>query len=199
MKCKKKNLAWYLLKYHIEFTDYPQNIQTIKIKTEPRGYNKIFALRDFEIFNGEKSIAKAISRWALVNKTTKAMTIIADEIPFVGKFEKRDDDLTYTKIPTLSRIDSEKHFEIRFDDIDINKHANNTNYIVWALETLDFDFRSKHTIKTIDINYKKETSLGSKIVSKVFIDNNKTYHLIKDYNTNTNKSKKQNYIKYGQL
>ena len=38
----KKNLAWFLLKYRMEFEDYPEKIYDLKLTTEPRGYNKIF-------------------------------------------------------------------------------------------------------------------------------------------------------------
>ena len=54
----KKNLAWFLLKYRMEFEDYPSKIDNIQIETEPRGYNKLFAFRNFKILNGEKLLGK---------------------------------------------------------------------------------------------------------------------------------------------
>ena len=39
----KKNLAWFLLKYRIEFSEYPIGEYELTVKTEPRGYQKLFA------------------------------------------------------------------------------------------------------------------------------------------------------------
>ena len=43
-----KNIAWFLIKYHMEFEDYPVGVYDLTLKTKPRGYNKLFAYRDFE-------------------------------------------------------------------------------------------------------------------------------------------------------
>lgn len=43
-----KNIAWFLLKYHMEFNTYPVDVKNLTLKTQPRGYNKLFAYRDFE-------------------------------------------------------------------------------------------------------------------------------------------------------
>ena len=41
--CLKHNLGWFLLKYRIELSQYPQNIDYIEIETESRGANRFFA------------------------------------------------------------------------------------------------------------------------------------------------------------
>ena len=74
----KHNLAWFLLKYRLEFDDYPEGIYDLTIKTEPRGYNKIFAFRDFYIYHGDKRIGRAASTWTLVDLSTKSMANASD-------------------------------------------------------------------------------------------------------------------------
>ena len=74
-------------------------------------------------------------------------------------------------------------FEIRFDDLDVNKHVNNANYVVWAFEPLDFEFRQKHKLKTLDMVFKKEITFGSKVLSCIKIDDNITIHLLRNYET----------------
>ena len=76
----KKNLAWFLLKYHIEFDDYPVGIYDLSVQTKPRGYNKLFAYRDFNIKHDNKIIGKATSCWALVDFITKSMANIGDSL-----------------------------------------------------------------------------------------------------------------------
>jgi len=182
----KNNLAWFLLKYRIEFDDYPEGIYDLTIKTEPRGYNKIFAFRDFYINHGNKQIGKASSTWALVDLDTKSMAsaseVLADN-PYMVLHEKREDDLSYGKIRLPEKFDIEKIFEVRFDDLDVNKHVNNANYIVWAFEPLDFEFRRSHKLKTIDMNFKKEIKYGSKVLSQVSINGTNTIHAVKNAET----------------
>jgi len=183
----QKNLAWFLLKYRIEFINYPEKLYDIDIKTTPRGYNKLFAYRDFEIEHNDKIIAKATSTWALVDIDTKSMVSVAQALsdnPHMKQFEKQEDDLSYEKIKPLENITKEKTFEIRFDDLDVNKHVNNVNYIIWAFETLDFDFRNSKKLKSLDIMFKKEIKFGASILSLVEIKDNLVNHVLKNKETN---------------
>ena len=173
-----KNLMWVLLKYRIEFYNYPVDIQDLIIRTEPRGYNKLFAYRNFEVQSGDNIIARASSMWSLVDISTLSIAKIEPNIdsPYFIKHEKNERDLDFEKIPQLERVDYEKEFEVRYNDIDVNMHANNGNYIIWALEPLPKDFRLKHKLKNIDMMFKKEIKIGEKLISDVQIKNNKTIH-----------------------
>ena len=81
-------------------------------------------------------------------------------------FEKRENDLKFNKIIIPSEFNYQKSYEVRYDDLDVNHHANNSNYIVWALETLPYEFRLKHSIKNVDIQLKKDISLGEIVLAK---------------------------------
>ena len=183
---RKQNLAWFLLKYRLEFDDYPEKIYDLTIKTEPRGYNRMFAYRDFYIYHQGKPIGRAASTWTLVDLNTKSMASAAEVLSsnkYMYLNEKREGDLVYGKIRLPEKFDIEKTFEVRFDDLDVNKHVNNANYIVWAIEPLDFDYRRSHKLKTVDMMFKKEITYGSKVLSKVAINNNTTIHAVTNAET----------------
>lgn len=183
----KNNLAWFLLKYRMEFNDYPSSVYNLTVKTEPRGYNKLFAYRDFELYEGEKLLGRVASTWSLVDIYSKSLAPMAkvfENNKYMVQNEKRNDDLVYEKLKPVEKADLSKVFEIRYDDIDVNQHANNGNYIIWAFEPLSFDFKSTHKLKTLDIQFKKEIKFGSKILSEVeFKEDNKTIHTIKNADT----------------
>lgn len=182
-----KNIAWFLLKYHMEFEEYPINVENITLKTQPRGYQKLFAYRDFEFWEGDKLLGRIASIWSLVDITSRNLIPInigLENNPGMPPYEKKEDDLIFEKIKTPAKIDSEKEFEVRYNDIDVNKHANNGNYIIWAFEPLSFEFKSNHKIKTLDMIYKKEIKLGEKLISQVEIQDNTTIHLLKNAETN---------------
>lgn len=184
--CLEHNLGWFLLKYRIELSQYPQNIDYIEIKTESRGANRLFAYRDFDIYTPDNNlIGRVASCWGLVDMSTKSM--VAPQIinPEFESFEKRNTDLKFNKIQLPKDFDYEKFYEVRYDDLDLNHHANNSNYISWALETLPYDFRNNNTVSNVDILLKNDTTAGETIIAQTKINNFQTIHVIKNKANNT--------------
>ena len=184
-----KNYAWVVLKYHIEIYSEIRNFSSIEIRTESRGTTKLFAFRDFELYSPNKElVGKVVSAWALIDMSSRKMLPMQKVLDFVQHFEKRENDLEYSVIEPVLTSEYQKDFEIRFDDIDVNHHANNSNYIVWALETLPDEFRMMYNPKVIDIKYSKEIGTGGEITAKTqkFSSGStvKTLHLIKNKKTN---------------
>lgn len=184
------NYAWFLIKYTMEFDDYPCDLDELLLKTEARGYSKIIANRDFEIWTTDnKKLGRVASNWMLVDLETKRPLNLSKVIDYMPTFEKRETDLQFNKIMPLEKIPEktnyEKTFEIRFDDIDVNQHVNNANYIIWAFEALPYKFREKHKLKTLDITYKKEIAYGHSIISQVELDleTKTSTHVLKNEST----------------
>lgn len=181
----KQNLGWFLLKYRMEFEDYPSNIGELFIKTDIRGYHKFFTYRDFSVYSKDKLLGRMSTTWSLVDLANKKMVLPAEHLdtPYLVPFEKRDDDLVYGKIKTLSEINSEREFYVRFDDLDVNGHVNNSIYIVWAFEALDYNYRIGKKPKKIDMVFKKEIKYGTKVLSQASIGDTITNHVLKNSET----------------
>ena len=179
-----KNYAWFLIKYRMEFEEYPFDIQELTLKTEPRGYNKLFAYRDFELHSGDRLLGRMHSMWSIVDIDSRSIVpiqLVFSENTKMTPFEKREDDLSFAKITSVNNPTLIKEFEVRYNDLDVNGHANNGNYIVWALEPLSFEFKNAHRIKTLDMIYKKEAKFGEKFVSQVeFKDDMMTIHKLQN-------------------
>ncbi|MDD3236742.1 MAG: thioesterase [Candidatus Gastranaerophilales bacterium] len=181
-----KCLGWFLLKYHLKIYNWPQNIEKITIKTWPKKIQKLSCLRDFEIYapNGDK-IALVSSSWVLTDFNTRKIVVpskVLNEFPYL---EKDVFQTNFAKIPEVQKIDFEKTYDVRYDDIDINQHVNNANYLTWALEVLGFEFRANHTISELEINYKKELKYGNQVLSiaEYIEDDKTTLHTLKNKNT----------------
>ena len=179
-----QNLAWFVLKYKLIIFENINDIKEIEIKTESRGIAKLFAYRDFYLYNNGKLFAKASSMWALVDFESKKI-VKPQDVLSLPDYEKREDDLDFIKIPSVESPMFKKEFRIRFDDIDTNKHVNNVNYPAWALECLNFDFRSSHYAKSVDIHYKKDIDYPGRILSEAYFDDETltTIHSIKNAST----------------
>src|SRR5574344_1978620 len=163
-----KNYGWFLIKYRMEFANYPENLTRIKVRTEARGLSKLMAVRDFEILtiNGEL-LGRISSQWLLIDLNFKKILPISKVLTQMPKFIQKEDDLKFSKIKDFEKPDFEKIFEIRYDDIDVNQHVNNANYLVWATEPLPFEFLTNHKFKTLDILYKKEIGFGNSVKSSL--------------------------------
>ena len=90
----------------------------------------------------------------------------------------------YKNVKKIKKIDNHKQYQVRFMDIDSNHHVNNVHYFDWMLDTLDYDFLSKHTLKKINIQYKQEITYGDIVTSNVQIINSNdtitTLHEVKN-------------------
>lgn len=180
----KQNYAWFLIKYRMEFNEYPIGLYDLTLKTKPRGYNKLFAYREFEFSHKEKLIGKVFSMWTLVDIESRNPVLIGSAIQSnsnMQPYQKEETDLSFVKIKMNNAPSLVKEFEVRYNDLDVNGHANNGNYIVWAFEPLPFDFKTNNKIKTIDMMFKKEAKCGEKLIVEVgFNDDKTTVHIIKN-------------------
>ena len=182
-----KNLIWVLLKYRIEFNDYPSDVHKYILKTQPRGCNKLFAYRNFEFCENDRVIVQASSMWTLVDFKTMEMQNVENvltDVTAMTKFEPCEADLKFNKIPALTSADYEEEFKVRYNDIDVNMHANNANYVIWAFEPLPYNFKKEHKLKSVDIIFKKQIKYGEKLVSKIqFTEADKTIHILQNSKT----------------
>lgn len=182
-----RGCGWFLIRYRIEFENNPAGLSSIRVKTESRGVQKSTFYRDFEIYDNKSGerILRAVSSWLIVNLNKKSIVNIEKEFPDFLQFTPRDNDLKLNRLKPPETITREKMFEIRYDDLDINNHVNNTVYITWALETQDYDFRKSHAVKAMDIYYKHDVKYGEPVVSQMYFDEGSctSEHVIKNAST----------------
>ena len=175
----QNNYAWVVLKYHIELYKRINNFDFITLTTEPRGVSRLYAFRDFCIYSPSGDlIGKVISTWALIDMDTRRVLPAQKVLPMMFPYEKRENEIEYVKFGDVENVEYSKEFVVKFDDIDVNRHANNSNYIVWALDSLPVDFRMKNFVKTMDIKFKKEALADTKIIVVSDLKQNVSCHKI---------------------
>lgn len=163
----KDNRFWVLSRMLATISDWPEWGQTIVVSTWPRGTEKIFALRDFEIhFPDGRQIASASSSWLVVDKTTKRvqrpdvlLTQYNSMIPVrnapgrnAGKLE-----------PMLEESRKGEIFKVNISDLDVNLHTNNVKYVKWVTDSYNLDFIMSHLPVSLEINYLAESRWNEEI------------------------------------
>ncbi|OFI05371.1 acyl-ACP thioesterase [Clostridium acetireducens DSM 10703] len=174
-----QHMAWVLYKWDIDIKKYPMYREKIVVKTEPYSFRKFYAYRKFEITDTHgQVIVEANSVWLLINTDKrKAVRITEDMYKGYGLDKSENKLLNIKKINSPIRIDAEKYFNVRYSDIDVNKHVNNVKYVNWVIESIPIDLIKDYKLKSIKVAYRKETTYGEKI--KVITEiNNKEKELI---------------------
>ena len=161
---KANNLAWFLVKYVIQFNDYPRYQDEVTVTTRATGMDKFCATRRFTIEDAVGA-AKVVAdtQWLLINRDTEKMERI-DEHPEMDAyqcFEKGQP--IFKKIAKINRIDLEKSFSVRFLDIDFNKHVNHVKYLAWAIEVLPLEVVKSKVLSEAKMVYKAQCFYGDQV------------------------------------
>ena len=151
-----KGLYWVITRIEIEIIEMPKYLQTVTLKTYPGDDLRFIFPRYFQLEDEKgKILIKASSTWAVLSRETHRVCLnpfpglkaptehLEGEQPLPGKCEASDCKLVETR-------------KVRYSDIDLNGHLNNTKYIDYIVDIHDSDFYKKNNIKHFLINYEKE-------------------------------------------
>lgn len=161
----KKNLGWVIYKWNVQVERYPVYGEKIKVRTIPLSSRKFYAYRKFEILDDKGDIiVTAESIWFLIDILKRKAIRVTEEMKQAYEIqETKIDPFNIKKIVKSKNTDFEKLFSVRYSDIDTNRHVNNVNYVVWAIETVPIKTITTCTLKKINITYEKEAKYGNVI------------------------------------
>lgn len=175
----EKNMCWVGAGYALHINKRPKWGDKITFQTWPSGLTPVAAIRDFNVMDNEgNSLFTATSQWVLIDIHSGRPQPTKNNVGSLTALPERALQSTFPKIPEPLRVDFEKHFYVRYDDIDINKHVNNAIYPVWASEGVPHNFRETHEIEDMQISFKKPAFFGDEILVLTQIDGNQTLHQI---------------------
>lgn len=164
----KRNRAWFISYWQIEFERFPSLGEKISVTTNPYEIKGVFGKRNFWMKDEKGEIlAKADSLWVFLD--TAAMRPAKVDLEVAGAYEMG----TALPMEALSRKvrlseNAEKMEEITIlkSHLDTNHHVNNAQYIYMAQQYLPEDVN----VKRIRVEYKKSAKLGDKILPLVVRD-----------------------------
>jgi len=163
-------MSWFITRIHVRMESYPRYGDVLRVRTWPRGRKKVFAYRDFEFSTGEKIIGSGSSIWCLIDLKGKKALNPSRVLP---SFPERDERALLTDFPTLPGAGPchlEVVFSPRWNEIDLNRHVNNTACMNWALETLCSLTRDEYVPVELEVNFKNEAFRDDEVLSRVYIE-----------------------------
>lgn len=163
------NMAWVFYQYDIKVNRYPKYGEKVKLVTNPAGFKKFYALRTYELFDesGEK-ILEAQAIFFLINiEKRKAMRVPEEQCISYGAIGDENIDFKVERLEKLKEVMYSKEFNVRYSDIDSNRHVNNSKYVEWAIEAVPLEIVKDYSLNRIRITFDKECTYGHKVTSSV--------------------------------
>lgn len=159
--------AWVLSRMAIEIYEYPQNDTVMTIKTWVADVNRLFTERYFAFENDEgKNLGYAKTVWASIDLATRRPTNVNDLEKLVSYIYKEGECPIegLKKIPALKdNFEVVSEFDVKYSDIDINKHLNSMKYIEHMVDVFDINMYEQKEIKRFEINYVNEGRYGAQL------------------------------------
>lgn len=157
--------VWVLSRMAIEIFEYPKNDSSIKVYTWVSEVNKIFTERcfSFEDENG-KMIGYTRSVWASIDKETRRPTNVMEltDLPNYSTGEACPIN-GIKKIVPIKDIEPVTFFDVKYSDIDINKHLNSMKYIEHYVDLFEIELFKEKDIYRFEISYLNEAHYGSRL------------------------------------
>ena len=151
-----KGLYWVITRIEIEIIEMPKYLQTVTLKTYPGDDLRFIFPRYFQLEDEKgKILIKASSTWAVLSRETHRVCLN----PFPGlkaPTEHMEGELALPNKCLTGEYSLVETRKVRYSDIDLNGHLNNTKYIDYIVDIHDSDFYKKNKIKHFLINYEKE-------------------------------------------
>ena len=164
---EEHNLVWIITDYDIEVVRLPRFAEEITIETEALSYNRLFCYRRFTIYDESgQEIIRMLATFVLMDRDSRKVHAVEPEIvaPYQSDFDKK-----LIRGPKYESLDEpiSKDYHVRFYDLDMNGHVNNSKYLDWIFEVMGADFLTHYIPKKINLKYVKEVRSGGVITSSV--------------------------------
>jgi acyl-ACP thioesterase len=165
----QRRLTWVLSRLRMQIHRLPVNGEPVTVRTWPSGIDRLFALRDFAVCDAQgRTIVSAVSAWLILDTRSRRPVRIQ------GIFDPPDTsgvprafEADLEKPPECMPPEVENTISVRWSDLDVNQHVNNSRYAEWVVEGVtdrDIGF-----LTGLDIDFLAETQHPGTIVVRTRI------------------------------
>ncbi|CAL5079832.1 unnamed protein product [Urochloa decumbens] len=163
-----RKLIWVVTRINIQVDKYSRWGDVVEIDTWVASSGKNGMRRDWIIRdrNTKNMIASATSNWVMMNRETRRLSKIPEEVrqevlPFYldRSIITVDAEAGGCKIEKLTDSTAEhirSGLAPRWSDMDVNQHVNNVKYIGWILESVPLQVLEDYHLISITLDYRRE-------------------------------------------
>ena len=133
-----QGLTWVLQKLYLRVEHYPRWRDEVRIRTWPTGSKRYYAYRDFVIQDTQgRNLALGNSVWLIIHQRQRSPELISrhfQNLPVSDRLTAIPQQPP--RIPTLPHYAGCYELNVRFSELDINRHATSVAYINWLLDAM---------------------------------------------------------------
>jgi acyl-ACP thioesterase len=154
--------VWILSRISVLMERRPTYRETVTVRSWPRGWEKLFALRDYDIRDaGDTQVVRGRSCWIIIDREKRRPLrpqAVMNDLPL----NEGIDALASGAAGLESRNNLVKVAErkARYSDLDYNGHVNNARYIQWIQDVMEPETLEGAEKMRLDINYLHEVKPG---------------------------------------
>ena len=157
----RANQVWILSRMSVQVDRRPKYGEAITVRSWPRGGERLFALRDFDIRDAEdKPAVRARSCWLVVDiekhRPLRPQSIM-ENLPLNEGLDAYPAAANLGALPGLQKIAERPAL---YGDVDYNNHVNNVSYIRWIEDAVDSGLLEQARQMRMDINFLNEILPG---------------------------------------
>jgi acyl-ACP thioesterase len=178
----EQDRSWFFSRFLLRMDRFPLWRETITVETWPPGNQKLLALRDWRLFSGQQLIGLATSGWLMIDIRSRR-PLRPESYPDWKRFLSPERTIPHT-FRSLAQLDQqrepseEQDFKVRFDDVDINGHANYLSYIGWVLASVPPALREERDLAEMEVHFLREADFAEDVVSRSMVVGDAKVHPI---------------------
>jgi acyl-ACP thioesterase len=154
--------GWILSRISVLLDRRPRQGETITVRSWPRGWERLFAVRDYDIRDGSGvPVVRGRSFWLILD-IAKRRPLRPQTLMNTLPLNEGVDALPGGALELEARDNLQKAGERRaaYSDIDYNGHVNNARYVQWIQDILENEDLERARRMRLDINYLSEIKPG---------------------------------------
>jgi len=160
--------VWILSRMSVLVDRRPNYCETISVRSWPCGWEKLFAIRDYEIRDKDNiAVVSARSAWLIVDLEKRRPLrpqAIMDNLPLNEGFKALAPEAnSVTGLAERTNLQKIAERKACYSDVDYYGHVNNASYIKWIEDVIDPQILEKADKFRLDINYLNEILVGENV------------------------------------
>lgn len=163
-----EGITWVLARLRLRFTGWPSWRDELSIETWPSGTDGLRAFREYRILRpGGGLLGTGTSVWLVLDLAGRRPVRIPARLGALFLPDRpRELSGIADELQAPARPDARRAFRVRWDDLDLNRHANHTRYVGWALETVPQELRERFRIAELGVDFRAEALHDEEIVAE---------------------------------
>ena len=151
-----RGLFWAIIRNRISITRLPREHETITVETWPMPTTRTAYPRATIAYDEQgHELFRCMGLWVLMDAQNRTMVLPGKSgVEIQGTLRGLEPAVPKSLAPHSLAESSRR--AVRFSDLDINGHMNNTKYLDWVMDLLTSGFHQTHTIKELTLCYMNE-------------------------------------------